>query len=286
MARLIGDQLGVLSVAPLGYGSDGRESLSGAPMSGTAELAERRFGNGPVVAHCSDFAPGYATGPHRHMQSQFIYSSAGVMMLSSEQGAWLVPPDRAVWIPAGALHEARMITSVSTMTVWIEPDPTIKMPDKCQVVNVSPLMRQLLIEAVKPPAQTGADKRTRLITGLLLNELEILPGLPYRLPFPKNSQLASRCRAFLRKPSPHETIDEWSNALCMSRRTFTRLFREETGLSFSAWRQQACLLAALPRLAAGELVTAVAIDLGYNSPAAFTTMFKRLQGVPPSRCLS
>jgi AraC-like DNA-binding protein len=116
--------------------------------------------------------------------------------------------------------------------------------------------------------------------------LEILPGLPYRLPFPKNPQLAARCRAFLRKPSPHETIDEWSVALCMSRRTFTRLFREETGLSFSSWRQQACLLAALPRLAAGESITTVAIDLGYNSPAAFTTMFKRLQGVPPSRCLS
>lgn len=254
-------------------------------MSASAEPIGYSAGNGPVFAHCSDFAPGHATGPHRHTQSQFIYSSSGVWMLSAEQGAWIVPADRAVWIPAGALHEAQMITPVSTMTVWIEPDPTIRMPEACQVVFVSPLMRQLLIEVVKPDAQQNGDKRARLITSLLLNELEILPALPYRLPFPKNPRLVRRCQAFLRKPSPHETIDKWSMELCMSRRTFTRLFRNETGLSFSAWRQQACLLAALPRLADGESITAVAIDLGYNSPAAFTTMFKRLQGVPPSRCL-
>jgi AraC-like DNA-binding protein len=72
----------------------------------------------------------------------------------------------------------------------------------------------------------------------------------------------------------------------MSRRTFTRLFRKETGLSFSAWRQQACLFAALPRLAANEPITRIAFDLGYESPAAFTTMFKRLQGVPPSHYLA
>jgi AraC-like DNA-binding protein len=67
----------------------------------------------------------------------------------------------------------------------------------------------------------------------------------------------------------------------MSRRAFTRLFRRETGLTFATWRQQACLIAALPRLAAGEPVTAVAIDLGYDNPAAFTSMFKRALGSSP-----
>ncbi len=67
----------------------------------------------------------------------------------------------------------------------------------------------------------------------------------------------------------------------MSRRSFTRTFRQETGMSFVSWRQQACLVAALPQLAAGESITAVAMTLGYDNPAAFTTMFKRLLGVPP-----
>jgi AraC-like DNA-binding protein len=77
----------------------------------------------------------------------------------------------------------------------------------------------------------------------------------------------------------------WSEPLGMSRRAFTRLFRRETGLSFVEWRQQACLIAALPRLSAGEPVTTVALDLGYDNPAAFTTMFKRVLGASPRNYL-
>jgi AraC-like DNA-binding protein len=90
-----------------------------------------------------------------------------------------------------------------------------------------------------------------------------------------------RCRRFVERPNIHETIDEWSEALNMSRRAFTRNFRRETGLSFVDWRQQACLLFAMPRLAAGEPVTVVALDLGYENPAAFTLMFKRAFGSSP-----
>jgi AraC-like DNA-binding protein len=69
----------------------------------------------------------------------------------------------------------------------------------------------------------------------------------------------------------------------MNRRRFTRLFRRETGMSFAEWRQQACLSAALPRLAVGEPITTIALDLGYEGPANFSTMFKRALGVSPSR---
>ena len=122
---------------------------------------------------------------------------------------------------------------------------------------------------------------------LLLHELRVLPELPLCLPFPLNERLAQRCHSFLQKPESgrhHRPLERRNSG--MSRRAFTRLFRKETGLSFAAWRQQACLFAAMPRLAAGEAITTIALDLGYESPAAFTTMFKRLQGVPPRLYLS
>jgi AraC-like DNA-binding protein len=95
--------------------------------------------------------------------------------------------------------------------------------------------------------------------------------------------LVARCHAFLEQPSAARHHRRLERRLGMDRRAFTRLFRRETGMSFAAWRQQACLVVALPRLAAGDQVTAVALDLGYDSPAAFSTMFKRLLGVAPSR---
>ncbi len=95
--------------------------------------------------------------------------------------------------------------------------------------------------------------------------------------------MAERCHAFLEAPRANDTIDRWADALAMNRRSFTRLFRRETGMSFADWRQQACLAVALPRLAEGVPVTAIALDLGYDSPAGFSTMFKRVLGVSPSR---
>jgi len=107
--------------------------------------------------------------------------------------------------------------------------------------------------------------------------------MPLALPFPADARLAARCRRFIEQPTARATIDAWCGALGMSRRALTRAFRRETGLSVGAWQRRACLVAALPRLVAGEPVTTIALDLGYASPAAFTTMFKRLLGAPPGR---
>ena len=142
-------------------------------------------------------------------------------------------------------------------------------------------MRSLMTEALGLPIETEPDSRADALMELIGHELRQLPLLPLSLRYPAEGALAARCREFIRRPAIHQTIDEWSAELNMSRRAFTRLFRRETGLSFMAWRQQACLIGALPRLAAGESVTTVAIDLGYENPAAFTLMFKRAFGSPP-----
>jgi AraC-like DNA-binding protein len=78
-------------------------------------------------------------------------------------------------------------------------------------------------------------------------------------------------------------IDDWAVALHMSRRAFTRLFRQETGMSLSAWRQQAIVVVALSRLLSGEeMVTAVAMDYGYSNSGAFSSMFRRVTGATPT----
>ncbi len=239
----------------------------------------------PVIALGNTYPDGHAIPPHHHRRSQLLYGASGAIMVATAQGAWVVPPQRGMWIPGGIVHDVRMLGYVATCSLYLEPAAAQGMPDRCQVVSISPFMRSLMAEALDLPVAYDPDSRAGALMALLQHEMRQLPVLPLALPFPANGPLAQACRRFLAHPTPHETIDDWCRALGMSRRAFTRLFRRETGLSFAAWRQQACLVAALPRLIAGTPVTTIAIDLGYDNPAAFTAMFKRLLGASPRHYL-
>ncbi len=232
-----------------------------------------------VVAIGNEYPVGYTGKPHSHRRAQLLYGATGLMTVSTRHGTWVVPPERAVWLPSGEVHDVRTIQGpVSTRSAYIWPDAIEGLPQQCQVLGMTPLMRSLLQEAVDVPLHYDEHGRDGLVMDLLLQEVPRLPVLPLSLPFPQERRLARRCKRLLEQPTPHDTIERWSAALQMSRRAFTRQFRAETGMSFGAWRQQACLFAALPRLAAGEAVTTVAMDLGYDSPAAFTSMFRRAPG--------
>jgi AraC-like DNA-binding protein len=235
----------------------------------------------PIVAIGTQYSDGQFIAPHQHRRGQLISSASGVIVLGTPEGTWVMPPQRGMWIPPATAHSVRMVGTVSMQSLYVEPEAVPGMPTHCQVVGISPFMRSLLTEALNLPLEYELEGRAGALMALIQHEMRQMPALPLSLQYPAHGPLAKRCRRFVRRPRIHETIDDWSKALGMSRRAFTRLFRRETGLSFMAWRQQACLLCAMPRLAAGEPVTNVAIDLGYENPAAFTLMFKRAFGSPP-----
>jgi AraC-like DNA-binding protein len=239
----------------------------------------------PLIALGNDYPDGHVIPPHHHRRSQLLYGASGAVMIATVEGTWVVPPQRGMWIPGGIVHDVHMLGAVSIRSLYLDPAASLGMPERCQVVGISPFMRSLMAEAVDLPAEYDPESREAALMALLQHEMRQLPVLPLSLPFPAHRPLAQRCRAFCVNPTPHETIDGWSKDLGMSRRAFTRLFRRETGLSFAVWRQQACLVVALPRLVAGEPVTTVAIDLGYDNPASFTAMFKRILGSSPRNYL-
>jgi len=235
----------------------------------------------PILALGNRYPAGHVIEPHQHRRGQLISGASGVIVLGTPEGTWVMPPQRGMWIPPSTSHDVRMVGEVSMQSLYFEPDAVPGMPERCQVVGISPFMRSLMTEALELPLEYDLDGRAGALMSLIRHEVRQLPVLPLSLPYPAHEPLAARCRRFVQQPNVHETIDDWSEALGMSRRAFTRFFRRETGLSFGAWRQQACLIAAMPRLAAGETVTIVAMALGYDNPAAFTAMFKRVFGTPP-----
>lgn len=239
----------------------------------------------PLIALGNDFPDGHELLPHQHRRHQLLYCAAGTALVSTADGSWIIPPECALWTPGGVVHEVRMLGDVSMRTLYLEPGAIAGMPARCEVLAISAFMRSLMLEAIDLPVEYDPASRAGALMTLIQHEIQQLPVQPLALPMPAHPNLLALCRAFLTRPTPHETIGAWSTALGMSRRAFTRLFRQETGTSFAAWRQQACLLAALPRLIAGAPVTLVALDLGYDNPAAFTAMFKRSLGLSPRNYL-
>lgn len=235
----------------------------------------------PAVTLAGEYEDGHKVSAHRHGRAQLLHALAGVVTVSTEAGRWMVPPDHAMWIPAGSEHSVEMLGDVSMRSVYVREDASTDLPSGLRVVGMSDLMRSLLIEAVAMGQEEGQGRRRALLLDLLVEEIAHLPERPLGLPMPADPRLVSLCRSFLNAPSARATIDDWAERSGMSRRTFTRAFARETGLGLSAWRQQACLFAALPRLAEGEPITTVALDLGYESVPAFITMFKRMLGMAP-----
>lgn len=239
----------------------------------------------PVVAVGNDYPHAHEIETHRHTRGQLLYAATGIMTVITEHGAWIVPPDQAVWIPPGIDHSVRAMGPVEVRSVYVSTDRLAAFHDKCQVLAMSPLMRALTIAAVDVPVEYDAAGRDGLVMELLLAELRALPVLPMSLPLPRDPKLMRYCQDFLKAPQANVKLDRWADDLAMSRRTLTRHFKRECGISLAAWARRACLFAALPRLVEGEKVTAIALDLGYDSPAAFTTMFRKTLGYPPSRYL-
>lgn len=236
--------------------------------------------HGDVVAAASDFPDGHRVAPHRHSRAQLLHALSGVVMVTTGQGRWMVPPDHAMWIPAGVEHSVEMLGLVRMRSAYVLPHAAPDLPDSLRVLAMSELMRSLIVEAVEAGGEE-AGGRAAAIMRLILLEIPRLDERPFALPFPSDPRLAKLCRSFVAKPSSHAGIDGWAAQAGMSRRSFTRAFQRETGVSLSVWRRQATLFAALPRLAEGASVTAVALDLGYDSAPAFTTMFRRMLGASP-----
>lgn len=236
---------------------------------------------GDIIVAATDFRDGFKVAPHRHIRSQLLHALSGVVMVSAQGGRWMVPPDHAMWIPEGVVHAVEMLGAVRMRSAYVRSGAGVDLPDRLCVLAMSDLMRGLIIEAVSLGTPEEEDRRGAAIMQLILHEIPHLEERPFALPFPTDPRLAKLCRRFVEQPSPHATIDDWAGEAGMSRRSFTRTFLRETGLSLSVWRRQATLFAALPKMAEGASVTDVALDLGYDSAPAFTTMFRRMLGVSP-----
>lgn len=236
----------------------------------------------PVAALSDEYAAGHVDPRHSHVRAQLIYASAGIMSVTTDRGSFVVPPQRAVWIPAGVEHEVYCRGHVSLRTLYVDVSARPDLPTSCRVLEMPHLFRELILEAVSLPVEYDMHGRDGRVMDLILDEITSTPTAPLHVPMPRSERLARVCQSILQEPAQNDALDDIARTIGMGQRTFTRAFRRETGMSFGAWRQHVRLLEALSRLAVGQPVTTVALDVGYSSPSAFTAMFRRTFGAAPT----
>lgn len=238
--------------------------------------------NQPVRPLAKEYRHGDSEPDHYHNCAQLIHSLSGVVQVTTRLGSWVVPPGRGVWVPANVVHRLRITGRVAAKTLFVDPLARADLPAQCQVVQVSPLLRELIICAMDIAPDYPSGGRDERVMELILDELRMLPILPLHLPEPREAPLLALCRHIQASPAHPWTLEQAADRLNVSGRTLSRRFLRETGLRFGDWVRRARLLAALNALAAGQSVLEVALDLGYDSPSAFSAMFRRMLGVAPS----
>lgn len=236
----------------------------------------------PLRAFAGRYPAGWRTGSHSHGRTQLVFAATGVVTVATAGGSWTVPPQRAVWVPAGMVHELAMHGAVELRSLYFLPMlPGV--PSEPAVLSVTPLARELILRLMELPDEALPSQGWTRLIAALLDELKGAAAAPLHLPLPADPRARRVAEALVAEPGSGRRLEQWAARVGASPRTLLRHFKQQTGLGFAAWRQQARFLAALPRLAAGEPVTLVALDLGYDSPSAFVSAFRKAFGTTPGR---
>ncbi len=231
----------------------------------------------PVAALAYDYAANDHIPAHEHPKAQLIYAIEGTMTVITREGRWVLLPTRAVWVPARTRHSILVRSVLRMRTLFF--DKTVTAPvNGCAVVEVSTLLRELILSMLKEPRAYPRTGRGSHLAALIQDELNFVHTLPLHLPWPKEPRLRTVCEAMQRKTSLHETIGYWADEASMSSRTLSRLFCKELNMTFKEWRTQLLLLEAQSRLAQGHKSSRIAHSLGYDSHAAFCAMFRKALG--------
>jgi AraC-like DNA-binding protein len=215
---------------------------------------------------------------HTHEDHQLAWAAAGVLTVLAAGVTWVLPPTRALWIPAGLPHETSASGQATMRSVYVPPRLSPVHWDVPTVVAASPL----LAEVIGYLGGELTDAKREHAQALLADLLEPVPVSTLDVRFP-DDQLAGEVAQSLRdNPADQRTLADWGRVVAASERTVARAFVAGTGLPFGRWRTLLRLQTALPLLAAGEPVGRVAHRVGYETASAFTAAFRRETGVTPA----
>ncbi|MFI0357403.1 AraC family transcriptional regulator [Actinomadura sp. 9N407] len=239
-------------------------------------------GVGAIVVGHFPLSSGQWIGPHSHPQHQLAWTRRGVLGIAVDDAYWVLPPTRALWLPAGVVHDTGATRDAVLCSLYLEPDRCALDWALPTPVAVNGLLAHLIAHLGR---QDLADDARLRAEAVVLDLLHPLPATPIEVPYPADERVRAVADALLADPADSRNLEAHARAIGVSRRTLTRLFTHDTGMSFDRWRTHMRLRAALPLLAEGRPVSQAAHAVGYSTPSAFLAAFRRTVGTSPGRYL-
>jgi AraC-like DNA-binding protein len=237
----------------------------------------------PVVAYAGDAEKGLHYSAHSHRRAQLFHIVSGSVTVETERGSFVVPPERAVWIPSDVPHAVTYHQRSSLRYLFFKPDSVRHLPRNPSVIKLSPLLRELILAFMGYRRDEATNGPAGRIASVILDQLATEPVAPLHLPMPSSARLRRAVDEVAADPSQAGGLAEVARRAALSERSFERHFRSETGLSYRAWRRQARLMKAVEWLSLGASVGDVADRLGYEGPSPFVASFRKAFGVTPGR---
>ena len=224
---------------------------------------------------------------HAHDEAQLIFAASGTMQVYTAFGCWLVPPQLAVWVPAGVAHRSEMLSDTEHLMIYWQAAASQRWApaqslDRAFALAVTPLLRALIFAAFGDDA---TPVKKELVVRLILHELTETPDAPTFLPLPESAIGRQVADLALADPRGRLTLRELASLAATSVRTISRLFPRETGLTFKAWRQRARIVLAIDQLSTGSAIFQVAARAGFASTAAFCFAFRQVTKLTPTAFL-
>src|SRR5258708_14959211 len=232
-----------------------------------------------VIVVTFPMAAGWVFDWHTHPDHQLAWAASGVLTVRTNSATWVLPPTRALWIPAGLPHDTLSASTATMRTAYIRPVLCpISWPDFTPVA-ATPLLAELIGYLERP--DLDGDRRSHAET-MLADLLRPVTMTHIDVRFPTEGRARQVAEALTKDPGDNRTLVDWGRQVRASARTLARGFTADTGLPFGRWRGLLRLQAAIAALAAGEPVGNVARQGGYESASAFVAAFRRETGLTPA----
>lgn len=236
----------------------------------------------PLIALAGKQSAPRESGAHQHPTGQLLGLFQGLLSVRTHSGAWVLPTTRAAWIPPSTVHAARSHGPFSGWAAYVSAHACAALPKEPRVIEMTGLLKEAIVRAAEWE-YAPLDDRQRHIAAVILDEIAGSPADAFSLPMPSDVRLLRIATALADSPAHTRSLEDWSIWAHAAPRTVSRRFVSETGMTFTAWRQRARLVRALELLAAGEPVTSIALQLGYDNASAFIALFRRTFGTTPGR---